>query len=240
MKGFILAFAFIFTALLGVFGQTSTSYSFEGCLPSDTINCMAQDADGNILIGTAKGLVSYDGTNFTVITTADGLAGNTINDISVASDGRIYVATSNGVSVSNGNSWQNDITGGEIRKIAASGDGRFWYSTPHNSVIEYYADNTTPVSGDYGFSNGVTGIYIDRSQNVWISCNSNLVELCANGKTKQFPDIFSGKIVYAVYQRLNGDLIAATSNGIMSYDYNSWTALDGIEGGQPSTASKAE
>ncbi len=231
MKGFILTFAFISTALLGVFGQTSTSYSFEGCLPSDTINCMAQDADGNILIGTAKGLVSYDGTNFNVITTADGLAGNTINDISVASDGRIYVATNNGISVSNGNSWQNDITGGEIRKIAASGEGRFWYSTSHNSVIEYYAENTTPVSGDYSFSNGVTGIYIDRSQNVWISCNGNLVELCANGKTKSFADIFRGKIVYEVYQRFNGDLLAATSTGIMSYDYNTWTALNGIETG---------
>lgn len=231
MKGFFLTFSLIMATFLNVFCQTSTIYAFEGALPSDTVNCMAMDAEGNILIGTANGLVSYDGFSFNVITTANGLAGNTINDISVAPNGKIYVATSNGVSVSNGNSWQNDITGGEIRKIAGRSDGKFWYSTTHNSVIEYYAENTTPVTGDYGFSNGVTGIYIDRSQNVWISCNGNLVELCANGKTKQFPDIFSGEIVYAVYQRHNGDLIAATSNGIMSYDYNSWTALDGIEGG---------
>jgi len=231
MKGFFLTFSIIMATFMNVFCQTSTIYAFEGALPSDTVNCMAMDAEGNILIGTANGLVSYDGFSFNVITTANGLAGNTINDISVAPNGRIYVATSNGVSVSNGNSWQNDMTGGEIRKIAGRSDGKFWYSTTHNSVIEYYAENTTPVTDDYGFSNGVTGIYIDRSQNVWISCNGNLVELCANGKTKQFPDIFSGKIVYAVYQRLNGDLIAATSNGIMSYDYNSWTALDGIEGG---------
>ena len=231
MKGFFLTFSIIVATFLNVFCQTSTIYAFEGALPSDTVNCMAMDAEGNILIGTANGLVSYDGSSFNVITTANGLAGNTINDISVAPNGKIYVATSNGVSVSNGNSWQNDITGGEIRKIVGRSDGKFWYSTTHNSVIEYYAENTTPVTDDYGFSNGVTGIYIDRSQNVWISCNGNLVELCANGKTKQFPDIFSGKIVYAVYQRLNGDLIAATSYGIMSYDYNSWTALDGIEGG---------
>ena len=231
MKGFILTFSLIVATFLNVFCQTSTIYSFEGALPSDTVNCMAMDAEGNILIGTAKGLVSYNGTSFNTSTTANGLAGNSINDISVAPNGTIYVATSNGVSVSNGNTWQNDITGGEIRKIAARSDGRFWYSTTHNSVIEYYAGNTTPVNDNYGFSNGVTGIYIDRSGNVWISCNGNLVELCANGKNKSFADIFNGKIVYKVYQRFNGDLIAATSTGIMSYDYNTWTAIDGIDGG---------
>ena len=126
MKGFFLTFSIIMATFLNVFCQTSTIYAFEGALPSDTVTCMAMDAEGNILIGTANGLVSYDGFSFNVITTANGLAGNTINDISVAPNGKIYVATSNGVSVSNGNSWQNDMTGGEIRKIAGRSDGKFW------------------------------------------------------------------------------------------------------------------
>lgn len=236
MKNILSTLILLVSVTLWTYGQTTTIYSYEQALPSDTVNCIAQDADGDILIGTANGLVRYDGTSFNVITTADGLAGNTINDISVAPNGKIYVATNNGVSVSNDNTWQNDITGGDIRKIAGTDDGRFWYSTTSNAVIEYNSGNTTPLADNYGFSNGITGLYADRSENVWVSCNGNMVEICANGKIKSFDNTFSGKIVYDVYQRFNGDIIAATSRGIMSYDYNSWTAIAGINTGASSVA----
>ena len=205
----------------------SVLFGYEQVLPSDTVTCIAQDADGNILIGTRNGLVSYDGADFSLITTANGLAGNSINDICVASDGKIYVATTNGVSISNGNAWQNDFTGSNIRKISALAGGRFWYATT-TSVIEFNSGTTTVILNDYDYSNVVTGVFVDRGQNVWVSSNGNLVEICANGTTKSFSDVFSGKVVYNVYQRFNGDLLAATSTGIMSYDYDTWTSIDGI------------
>lgn len=231
MKNILFVLTLVFIALTSAYGQTSTIFSYDEALPSDTVTCMAQDADGNVLLGTSNGLVSYNGTDFSVINTNNGLAGNYVNDIFVASDGKVYVATTTGLSIRNNNVWQNDFTGSNIRKIAATSDGRFWYSTTSNSVVEYNSGNTTVIPDNYGFSNGISGIFVDRSENVWISCNGNVVEICANGKTKSFTDIFSGTVVYAVYQRFNGDILAATSSGIMSYDYNSWTSLDGISGG---------
>ena len=227
MKKLSLILALIITCLASVYGQSSVLFGYEQVLPSDTVTCIAQDADGNILIGTRNGLVSYDGIDFNVITTANGLAGNSINDICVAPDGKVYVATTTGVSISNGNAWQNDFTGSNIRKIAALAGGRFWYATT-TSVIEFNSGTTTVILNDYDYSNVVTGVFVDRGQNVWVSSNGNLVEICADGKLKSFSDVFSGKVVYNVYQRFNGDLLAATSTGIMSYDYDAWTSIDGI------------
>ncbi len=227
MKKLSLILALIITCLASVYGQSSVLFGYEQVLPSDTVTCIAQDADGNILIGTRNGLVSYDGIDFNVITTANGLAGNSINDICVAPDGKVYVATTTGVSISNGNAWQNDFTGSNIRKIAALAGGRFWYATL-TSVIEFNSGTTTVILDDYDYSNVVTDIFVDRGQNVWVSSNGKLVEICADGKLKSFSDVFSGKVVYNVYQRFNGDLLAATSTGIMSYDYDAWTSIDGI------------
>lgn len=227
MKKLSLILALIITCLASVYGQSSVLFGYEQVLPSDTVTCIAQDADGNILIGTRNGLVSYDGIDFNVITTANGLAGNSINDICVAPDGKVYVATTTGVSISNGNAWQNDFTGSNIRKIAALADGRFWYATL-TSVIEFNSGTTTVILDDYDYSNVVTGVFVDRGQNVWVSSNGNLVEISASGTIESFSDVFSGKVVYDVYQRFNGDLLAATSTGIMSYDYDTWTSIDGI------------
>ncbi|MBQ1606593.1 MAG: hypothetical protein II088_07260, partial [Bacteroidales bacterium] len=231
MKNILFVLSLILIGITSIYAQTSNIFRYESALPSDTVTCIAQDAEGNVLLGTANGLVSYNGTGFSVINTSNGLAGNYVNDIFVASDGKIYVATTAGLSIRNNNTWQNEFTGGNIRKIAATSDGRFWYSSISNSLIEYNSGNTTVIPDNYGFANGISGIYVDRSDNVWISCNGNLVEICDNGKTKSFADIFSGKVVYDVYQRFNGEILAATSTGIMSYDYNSWTSLDGISGG---------
>ncbi len=231
MKNILFVLSLILIGITSIYAQTSNIFRYESALPSDTVTCIAQDAEGNVLLGTANGLVSYNGTGFSVINTSNGLAGNYVNDLFVASDGKIYVATTAGLSIRNNNTWQNEFTGGNIRKIAATSDGRFWYSTISNSVVEYNSGNTTVIPDNYGFANGISGIYVDRSDNVWISCNGNVVEICDNGKTKSFADIFSGKVVYDVYQRFNGEILAATSTGIMSYDYNSWTSLDGISGG---------
>lgn len=231
MKNILFVLSLILIGITSIYAQTSNIFRYESALPSDTVTCIAQDAEGNVLLGTANGLVSYNGTDFSVINTSNGLAGNYVNDIFVASDGKIYVATTAGLSIRNNNTWQNEFTGGNIRKIAATSNGRFWYSTISNSVVEYNSGNTTVIPDNYGFANGISGIYVDRSDNVWISCNGNVVEICENGKTKSFADIFSGKVVYVVYQRFNGEILAATSTGIMSYDYNSWTSLDGISGG---------
>lgn len=231
MKNILFVLSLILIGITSIYAQTSNIFRYESALPSDTVTCITQDAEGNVLLGTANGLVSYNGTVFSVINTSNGLAGNYVNDIFVASDGKIYVATTAGLSIRNNNTWQNEFIGGNIRKIAATSDGRFWYSTISNSVVEYNSGNTTVIPDNYGFANGISGIYVDRSDNVWISCNGNVVEICDNGKTKSFADIFSGKVVYDVYQRFNGEILAATSTGIMSYDYNSWTSLDGISGG---------
>lgn len=227
MKRLSLILALIITCLASVYGQSTVLFGYEQVLPSDTVTCIAQDADGNILIGTRNGLVSYDGTDFNVITTANGLVGDSINDICVASDGKVYVATTTGVSVSNGNAWQNDFTGSNIRKISAIAGGRFWYAT-QTSVVEFNSGTTNVILDDYDYSNVVTDVFVDRGQNVWVSSNGKLVEICTDGNVKSFSDVFSGKFVYGVYQRFNGDLLAATSTGIMSYNYDTWTTIDGI------------
>ncbi|HUN17848.1 MAG TPA: two-component regulator propeller domain-containing protein [Saprospiraceae bacterium] len=65
------------------------NYSVKDGLPSNTVYCSFQDSKGYIWLGTDRGVVRYDGYQFTVYTTTDGLADNMVFDIYEDSKNRI-------------------------------------------------------------------------------------------------------------------------------------------------------
>ena len=72
------------------------NYSVKDGLPSNTVYCSFQDSKGYIWLGTDRGVVRYDGYQFTVYTTTDGLADNMVFDIYEDSKNRIWFACNNG------------------------------------------------------------------------------------------------------------------------------------------------
>ena len=80
--------------------QTFTNYTTLEGLSHNNVTCLAADASDNIWFGTQEGVSFFDGTNWTVYTTAKnaGLVHNTISAISVVSNGDIWVGTDYGAS----------------------------------------------------------------------------------------------------------------------------------------------
>lgn len=72
-------------------------YDLDKGLPSNTAYYVFKDADGYLWITTDRGLVKYDGYNFTTYTTRDGLSDNEIFEAYQDSKKRIWFSTYNGI-----------------------------------------------------------------------------------------------------------------------------------------------
>jgi hypothetical protein len=69
--------------------------SFEHPLPSELIHDIEFDAQGNAWIATAKGLVKYDGSNWTLFDNTNSYLQNPwVADISIGTDGTIWINNS--------------------------------------------------------------------------------------------------------------------------------------------------
>lgn len=56
MKNILFVLSLILIGITSIYAQTSNIFRYESALPSDTVTCIAQDAEGNVLLGTANGL----------------------------------------------------------------------------------------------------------------------------------------------------------------------------------------
>lgn len=100
------------------------------------VNCIAQDADGCIWMGTFWGLNKYNSYDYRQYFCFDdniGLQDNQINDIHLDMNGRLWVATVNGISVhTSGDSFRrisdNMYSNRNIQKILETEDGTLYFS----------------------------------------------------------------------------------------------------------------
>lgn len=78
---FLFSFILIvlpYTSVFGTFTYNLKNYGINEGLPSVQIYQIIQDKSGYIWFGTDRGLVKYNGSNFTVYTTEDGLSSNVV------------------------------------------------------------------------------------------------------------------------------------------------------------------
>ncbi len=109
-----------------IYGQQPVyfNYTVKDGLPSNTVYSSFQDSKGYMWFGTDRGVVRYDGYEFSVYTTSDGLADNVIFDIFEDSSHRIWFACNNGNACYYfNNTFYNKNNHKTLAKIAANGPG---------------------------------------------------------------------------------------------------------------------
>ncbi|HEY5914095.1 MAG TPA: two-component regulator propeller domain-containing protein [Verrucomicrobiae bacterium] len=86
---------------LGVFRFRESRYTrlsqFNG-LPSDQVRCLLEDGDGQMWVGTERGLAAYRQGYLTNFTVAQGLGDNSVRALSEGGDGLLRAATKRGLS----------------------------------------------------------------------------------------------------------------------------------------------
>ena len=77
--------------------------------------------------GPNKGVMKYDGANWTNITVADGLSGNTISSILADAKGNLWFCTDHGLSYYDGTKWQSFVSNVNFYKqTIIAKDGSLW------------------------------------------------------------------------------------------------------------------
>ena len=144
-----------------------------------TVNDIEADSKGNVWIGTDNGLLKWDGSNFSLITSSDGLPDDIITAIFADSRNRIWIGTYFGKTVS----WidgqtihQQSLFNGrivEINDICEDAAGNIWFATYTSGLVRY--DNVVPYT--YKKYNGfpeddVLTATSDKDGNVWFGLYS--------------------------------------------------------------------
>lgn len=156
-----------------------TTMALSSTSVSNNVKAFAQDNAGNIWIGTTNGLIKYDGTNFTVYNTTNGLPNNMINCLEF-NNNMLYIGTQGGLSRYDGTIFTNYslLPLISIQGIKAETPTTIWV-TGGVSLIKL-SFNSSYTSSSYitavttSTSVPLKSIYIDASGNKWI-CSTNQI-----------------------------------------------------------------
>lgn len=156
--------------------QTFTNYTTLEGLSHNNVTCLAADASDNIWFGTQEGVSFFDGTNWTVYTTATnaGLVHNTISAISVVSNGDIWVGTDYGASKFDGVSWATYTTAeglgdNRVNHIAQDANGTIWFGN-YDGVTKFDGTTWTSYTTADGLPfGGVVHIDFESNGDKWFS-----------------------------------------------------------------------
>lgn len=114
--------------------------------PAYIVNCMAEDKNGNLWIGTStKGLIKYDGKRFTQYRTGiySFIPSDYVSEIKADKDKNLWIGFSNSLIKYNGNTWEKiDTKGKSINSIWINDDNSILAATDGAGLLRY--KNGTP------------------------------------------------------------------------------------------------
>ena len=145
-------------------------------LSSNIINCLLEDRDGYLWIGTYGGLNRFDGSHFTVLKKdrqqRNSLANNVIHAICQDKDGSLWLATDDGISQYNSQTGQfrniqsvADIALGQCVSIVADRTGSIWFSSLKKGLFQYDRQHNRfrQFTHDPGDSGSLSDTYISKN-----------------------------------------------------------------------------
>jgi len=137
-------------------------------------NCLLQDRQGYLWLGSIHGLCRYDGVNFATYTTEHDLAGNLVSSMCEDHRGRLWIGTfEGGVSCydnkDKGDSphfvnytTENGLAGNGVRSVFEDSQGRLWFGTNNGvSCYEGRGMGDSPHFTNYTTKDGLVSNFIN-------------------------------------------------------------------------------
>lgn len=164
------------------FGQTTSFmyYGVEQGLSQSQVQCITQDDNGNLWIGTLSGLTKYNGRKFKVYSRTDSLAEDWVTSLCKDNNGNILFGHwAGGVSMFNGESEKIENLNLEeytrfktVTSIAQDEKSRFWIATEGAGVFVYDPANKkmiTLTKKDGLSSDNIYNVCKDQKGNMWVA-----------------------------------------------------------------------
>lgn len=185
MKKIKLLLSLLFAWLLlsnNLFAQTTSFiyYGVEQGLSQSQVQCITQDNDGNLWIGTLSGLSKYNGREFKVFSRTDSLAEDWVTASCKDHEGNIWFGHwAGGVSMFNYKTQKIENLNLEeytrfktVTSIIQDEKKRFWIATEGAGVFVYDPINkkmVTLTKKDGLSSDNVYSVCLDQKGNVWVA-----------------------------------------------------------------------
>lgn len=218
-----------------------TNFSTKNGLPINKFRSMAEDREGNVLLGTfGAGLCVFKGERFVSFTLKDGLVNNQVWGIVEDPDHKYWISTNEGLSVydpqateeSHAFSSYLNIDGANsnsIRPICADRDGNIWMGTWGSKLIKYdrarkQFTRNIPLN-DAVFTH-ITALYADSKNNIWVGSPTGLILYeQQSGMIKSFTkkDGLSEDDITCIFEDSKGRMWFGTrQKGVNRFDNNAF------------------
>ncbi|MEO6569417.1 MAG: two-component regulator propeller domain-containing protein [Opitutaceae bacterium] len=198
-------------------------------LPVNGINAIAQTKDGYLWLGTAAGLVRFDGVEFKPfdLTSVAQLRTTIVTSLAAAREGGLWVGLENSAfgfhdsrsfSFRGKTAWGGD--GLMVHALAQSRDGSLWFGGDSNANRLTHDGSFEPVlhsSDDSRFT--VTSVYEDAQGRVWLgTVNRGAYYWHAGAVAKLNDPGLDSTIIRCIAQGADGQIFLGTPLGIYCYD----------------------
>ena len=205
---------------LGAAAQTSSILPTQDALSNPIVTCLAEDAGGDIWIGTNRGLNRYNGSAYKVWYQGTGvLPDDFVRSLLAEPDGSVWVGTNSGISLIRGGkvdpSWR--VTARSVTGLSSWDDGHLLFAA---SGGLYLADKK---------SAGVRPVYLDprllyysfcvtSDRRIWIRnlASATITVLDADFRTLREFNL-PGRVVNQVSPGPEGTVRISSSKGLLLY-----------------------
>lgn len=215
---------------------TQRVWHVQDGLPEETVQAVAQAADGYLWIGTTGGLVRFDGSRFVTysLSTNPGVSENSIFCLAAVKDGSLWFGTEGGglVHLDHGDFHsygpEQGLADSFVRSVIEDSTGRLWVGTDNGlfrmqngRAVRVDTSQVTP-------SLAVHAIYEDREHRVWVG-GSRLL-MFSGGEAHAYPlqGAFSQNRVKSIVQTADGTVWVGTVSGLQRLRDGRFEAVPGI------------
>ena len=155
------------------------------------MKCMATDRNGNIWLGTTKGLAKYDGNTFTYYNkTNSKLPTNWILSLLVDKNNKVWVGTPDGIVCIDGDNQtlfnkKNGLERERVVTIAQNSTGKVYFGITNIMGIAkflYYAEDGVVKQEPIPETSIISNMVFDKNDNLWISSENSLLCKKNNGE----------------------------------------------------------
>ena len=202
-------------------------------LPDSTIAALLTASDGQVWIGTGKGLVRFDGAALTRYTKDDGLCDNIVHSLSTDGDGNLWVATPSGVmrvvlGRFSGYTVHEGLATDHIASIGESPDGTLYAIGRDWSINQFegrrFRASYLPLPEGSSLMWASQAGYRDEAGRWWALTNEGLYRFQSSGsaRTLTFPtpgrvytarDGLPNSSIFRLFQDRSGALWVGTRSG---------------------------